>query len=49
MAALMQAERQRSVQGVRAVGRAFDSLGDREVAAYCDRIASALPSGPATR
>jgi hypothetical protein len=49
MAALMQAERQRSVQGVRAVGRAFDSLGDREVAAYCDRIASALPASPATR
>jgi hypothetical protein len=49
MAALMQAERQRSVQGVRAVGRAFASLGDQEVAAYCDRIAAALPAGPVTR
>ena len=42
MAALMQAERQRSVQGVRAVGLAFESLGDHEVAVYCDRIAAAL-------
>jgi len=49
MAALMQAERQQSLQGVRAVGRAFESLGDREVAVYCDRIASALPAGPVTR
>jgi hypothetical protein len=44
MAALMQAERQGSVHGVRAVGRAFEALGDREVAAYCDRIAAALPT-----
>jgi hypothetical protein len=48
MAALMQAERQRSMPGVRAVGRAFESLGDREVAVYCDRIARALPAGPMT-
>lgn len=49
MAALMQAERQGSVQGVRAVGRAFAALGDREVAAYCDRIAAALPTDRAAR
>jgi hypothetical protein len=49
MAALMQAERQRSVPGVRAVGRAFEALGDREVATYCDRIAAALPADTVTR
>jgi hypothetical protein len=49
MAALMQAERQQSVEGVRAVGRAFDLLGDREVAAYCERIAAGLSAAPVTR
>ena len=49
MAALMQAERQGSVHGVRAVGRAFEALGDREVAAYCDRIAAALPTDRVVR
>jgi hypothetical protein len=49
MAALMQAERQGSVQGVRAVGRAFEALGDRDVAAYCDRIAAALPTDGVVR
>jgi len=49
MAALMQAERQGSVRGVRAVARAFAALGDREVAAYCDRIAAALPTDRAAR
>src|SRR5262245_16035116 len=49
MAALMQAERQHSVDGVRAVGRAFAALGDPEVAAYCERIAVALPAAPERR
>src|SRR5215510_12155890 len=44
MAALMQAERQRSVEGVRALGRAFAAIGDPEVAEYCERIAAALPA-----
>jgi hypothetical protein len=44
MAALMQAERQRSVDGVRAIGRAFAVLGDADVAAYCERMAAALPA-----
>ena len=49
MAALMQAERQRSVDGVRAIGRAFAALGDPEVAAYCERIAATLPAAPGLR
>ena len=47
--ALMKAERQGSVHGVRAVGRALEALGDREVAAYCDRIAAALPTDRVVR
>jgi hypothetical protein len=49
MAALMQAERQRSVEGVRAISGAFAALGDPEVAAYCERIAVALAAGPERR
>jgi hypothetical protein len=49
MAALMQAERQRSVDGVRAIARAFAALGDPEVAAYCERIAAALPAASERR
>jgi len=49
MAALMQAERQRSVPGVLAIGRAFAALGDPEVAAYSERIAAALAAGPVRR
>jgi len=49
MAALMQAERHHSVAGVLAVGRAFAALGDRDVAAYCERIAAGLPAAPVTR
>jgi hypothetical protein len=49
MAALMQAEQQRSVPGVRAVARAFESLGDHEVAAYCDRIAAGLSAQAVAR
>jgi len=49
MAALMQAERQRSVPGVLAIGRAFAALGDPDVAAYCERIAAALAAGPVRR
>jgi len=49
MAALMQAERQRSVVGVLAIGRAFAALGDRDIAAYCERIAAGLPAAPVTR
>ena len=45
----MQAEQQRSVPGVRAVARAFESLGDHEVAAYCDRIAAALSAQAVAR
>jgi len=44
MAALVQAARQRSVDGVRAIGRAFAAIGDPEVAAYCERIAAELPT-----
>jgi hypothetical protein len=49
MAALMQAERQRSVPGVLAIGRAFAALGDPEVATYCERIAAALAADPVRR
>jgi hypothetical protein len=49
MAALAQAERQRSVDGVLAIGRAFAAIGDPEVAAYCERIAAALPPAPERR
>jgi hypothetical protein len=49
MAALMQAERQRSVPGVLATGRAFAALGDPDVAAYCERIAAALPAASGAR
>ena len=46
MAALVQAQRQRSVEGARALGRAFAAIGDPEVAAYCERIAAAMPLAP---
>src|SRR5262245_28024621 len=49
MAALVQAQRQRSVDGVRSIGRAFAAIGDPEVAAYCERIAAALPTTPERR
>jgi hypothetical protein len=42
LAALRLAERQQSVEGVLGVARAFDALGDRQVAEYCVRIADAL-------
>jgi hypothetical protein len=31
---------------VLAIGRAFAALGDPDVAAYCERIAAALPATP---
>lgn len=42
MAALMQAQRQQSVDGVLGVAHAFRELGDREAAEYCARIADTL-------
>jgi hypothetical protein len=49
LAALVQAERQRSVEGVRGAAAAFAALGDQTVASYCERIAEVLAANRVTR